>query len=69
MTSTVLALGRSGTAAGDICPFPFLKLRGTLIKVAPLPVMRTEHCMQSLTVLPVRVFPLLGVFLCSYWFL
>jgi hypothetical protein len=46
-----------------------LKLRGTLIKVAPLPVMRTEHCMQSLTVLPVRVFPLLGVFLCSYWFL
>ena len=67
MTSTVLALGGSGAAAGDICPFPFLKLRGTLIKVAPFPVMCTEHCMQSLTLLPVCVFPLLRVYLCSYW--
>ena len=69
MTSTVLALGGSGAAAGDICPFPCLKLRGTLIKVAPFPVMCTEHCMQSLTLLPVCVFPLLRVYLCSYWFL
>lgn len=48
MTSTVLALGGSGVAAGDICSFPFLKLRGTLIKAAPLLVMCTEHCMHDL---------------------